>query len=533
MQSNDQASNSTENKVESMIDNTAKTPDIKSPYIPVPENKNYLDETQVLPKERVTLADLENLNEAYTNISNDIIAKIKEEKTDTINELKTLGATIDTSLKGIYKIVDQVFINGEYTEFFDRDGLTQTVYGENQRPISVRYPKINPSLMSGNLSGDIASAVIRKKLHGSDTVTIPLWHSGIILTVNPIPKKDILLLTTNLLGLRNKIGRNTRGAVFSSEDVAIHMAIVNKALSLLVSTNLKEQKIDLLNLIKVPDLQLLYAGLLAGLYPTGYPIVKACTQLTSNGTPCSFVYKSRFKEDGEYYPSDLLDFTLLTWVDQKDLTIQDKLHMSAKPGTHSVDDILAYQDRVKMYTVGLNDPVVIWKEDNTSMKILFDVPNITEYEQSSALYKTAVTDLFDKATISNERRQGQIMSGFSAILKLCKHLAWIKEIIIEDYDQASETTTVSTISNKQDIFAQLEALSSIDNIDELLEKELNAFKSKATIAACGIPNYACPSCGKGQLTETDTPYTSLIPLNMVGYFFTTSHLYTLRVQNQS
>jgi hypothetical protein len=352
---------------------------------------------------------------------------------------------------------------------------------------------------------------------------IPLWHSGITVTVANFKENEILSLNHSLNEQRMELGYATQGFLFSASDVNIVMEIVDFVLDHVISTNLKGwvqgDKNILKELILVTDIQTLLAGALDAIYPSGYPTERHC--INSGTEKCD--HKPKFKRTVgglEFDTDSLLRFNRTMWTDTNRITLESKQHMAAGSGSHEKADILKYQTSFNLIN-NLSEPVVI---NGARIQLSFQQPNLVKYEQVGSLWITGVMDMVDKSmsgVADNDKktrvskRRGFIRD-YEYVLRFQKHAAWVKSI---QYSKDEEGSEPVVITDAKTIFALLGELSQDEELVTKATKEINKYRENVQVTFTGIPNFSCPSCGASQI-EGEPHKHSLIPMDMVSYFFT-------------
>jgi hypothetical protein len=500
----------------------------------IPGNK-YTDQTQLIPCEVNNEKDLLAFYNTYQAEHKAFLKKSKEAKVDrTSEEFKTENEKYLSIFNTLQQLAGNVILDNKLNDFFTRKvALTQIVEGKEGKQIKNTFPRLDTSRISGELTGDLANAFMRKASGGGKEINSVEWHSGLLMKLSPMSKKEFVTLHTAIVKARWEVGRDTRLSIFSGDDVAIQTLIVDTILQHVENSNLKDTKINYKSILKVTDIPNLQLSALASLYPLGYPVTRVCTYVNDKQQPCKHIHTTPTKEDGDWVPDGLIDFNNLTWVDPTHLTLDMKLHLSSGFNIHTLADVLAYQENLEKAIHGLNTPVVIAEDEDTITSITYKIPTIEEYEIAGNMYKAMLINLFDTTIVDDgtmseqqiEIEKATILKAYTNTLKLCRHLAWVKQII---FTSKQNPDIVGTISNIADIFKNLESLSDIDGCKEIVEETVENFKEKSLIAFQGINNYNCPSCGRGQI-DKPTRNTSLIGLHMVSYFFSTIQRYISKV----
>jgi len=434
------------------------------------------------------------------------------------------------TIKDIMNAFLQVSINihgSAYETFFTKNvgSLVQYIQGEKGQ-IKISYPKF--TIQDGaELNGTSARRYLNKITNSGNVTKIPLWHSGLILTIDTFAEQQMLDLNILLTRNQTTLGLMTRGASFTGDDINAAIPIVDFILANVIESNLIDHKRSNLNkLIAATDIPILMAGALASIYPTGYPINHAC--ITADPEVCDHNLTSERLPSGEFKPDSLLDFTKVVWVDRDSLTNEDVLHMSSSNKSTTYEQVISYQNRLKARTQMDHNKAVIWEKDTPNGKLTitftFKTPNLAEYNITAskwindvqraaelALSKQIDDDL---STRDREEKRNELLSSYAKVTDLVKHEGWIDHITIDDPDYENPIL----ITTAEAIRESLEANVKIEGFKESLELAVQKYKENSIIAWTGISNYKCPKCGNSQ-TPPDSKTPSLIPLNMTGIFF--------------
>lgn len=518
----------------SFADNFVKTAEPQNISVPVPEvNKtnskpkyvstfNPADEKKVsnrdichpLPNH---LVDDDHLEKCVDNLNE--IAKEFKDDNDKLQSLKDMAANF-------YQIGLNTFGN-DFSNFFinNAETISQYLVGAGGVPLRIKPLKTDISKSIDTLSGTTAIRYIRKLTGGGSVTKIPLWDSGIVVTLDAFTEAEILELNVALMSNNIILGRQTRGSVFTGDDVHIVMVIVEFILNHVIETTVipsQLTKSSLQKQILVSDVPSLLTGALAAIYPNGYPIFHACINTAKDA--CDYVITANKRENGDYEPDSLLDFTKMLWIREDLFTTEDILHMSAAPNTHSLADIKSYQaKRLDKYKEQYKTLYDLHSTEKYNISVSFKTPTLFEYstmanEWIRSAKATAERALQNNNDIPEENKiqyRNKIMSDYAKLTDMVKVQCWI------DYLTVSSDDGLKTINDKSSIREILADLTNQDGISEALHLNMKEFKENFISSFTGINNFKCPKCGTGQ-TDPDSKYPSLIPINMCSFFLSLS-----------
>jgi hypothetical protein len=440
---------------------------------------------------------------------------------------------VPAGIKTVKEVIDafyQISVNTQgdnYVSFFERniEALVQYVTGTKGAAIRIGYPSVTLSGDDETISGKTALRYINRVTKTGNVTKIPLWHSGLVLTIDPFSEQELLDLNLTLARQQLTLGQDTRGASFTGDDIHVVGPIIDLILSKVVECNLKTfDRTSLHKLILAPDVNALMAGALAAIYPSGYPVFHPCVNTAQN--LCSYNITAKRKDNNDFYPDSLLDFTKLLWVDNSILTLEETTAMSAVNRSTRLEDITSYQLRLtsKMKLDGIKSAIVhTMPGTNDQIEVTFKTPNLAEYSKISNTWVATVKRMAEAAlnaedSLSEDERKdrrNKILNSYAKITDLVKHTCWVNYISIIEASGVRRT-----IVDEASIKETLEGFTSIDGFKEEFDKAAQKYKEASLIAWTGIPNFECPECHTGQ-TSPDSKHPSLIPINMAGYFFST------------
>lgn len=515
-------------------DSLVATPHIESPkkaehshhkhydtYLPIEDGVTYnLDTSQRLPNVLVTDEDIDTCIKMCNQY-------IKANKNDQASITK-LGDLVEA----LYHVA--VNMHGkDYESFFKNNinTLVQSVTGDKGSPIRITYQNTNIDENITQLSGNIAKRYLTKLTKTGSTTKFPLWHSGITLTIDPFTEQEMLDLNVALASHQITLGMETRGASFTGDDVHIASPIVDFILEHVVDSNLKDWNRTSLNkLISSKDIPALAAGALSAIYPSGYPVFHPCVTTNENNEPCKYNIIAKRKDNGDYAPDSKVDFTKILWVIDDAVSYEDRLHMTGGSRSKTQEEIKAYQTRLAGRISPDSKRATIWTKETVggtvTIEVIFKTPSIAEYANTSNVWINSVKKMAEAALSVDEdltnqnkdEKRNKLLNSYATVIDLVKHAGWIDYIAIKEPDLAEKVISeVAAIKDSLETFIMLEG------VKETFEKAVQRYKEESIIAWTGIQNYECPVCKKGQ-TDPNSKTPSLIPINMLGYFFSTMAL---------
>lgn len=388
--------------------------------------------------------------------------------------------------------------------FRDPESLWMQGTETNDKALStISRPKFKNA--TGELKGEVALLKVSKTLGLGDTLTIPLPHSGLVVTIKPPKERDIIDFYNSVFREKIYLGRMSAGLTLSNFSVYINNRLFNFILKHIHSVNLKDvPKEELANHLLIHDFHILAWGFAATQYPNGFDFERVCS---ADLKKCNHVER------------DVINMLKLLWVDNSMLTeIQKTMITDFRPNQMSIADQTKY----------LAEHVRVRSKDHTlknGMKFRFKVPTFADHISDGMAWVSKInTDIDNVITDpeSEDAAKTELLMQYvnSSMLRQFSH--FIEYIEINAAEGGGDV-----ILNRETINSTLELLSSDDDIRPELMKAILDFKSFTTIGLIGIPEYDCPECGEPQNTEpVNDRLVSVIPLDVLHHFFT---LLTLRM----
>lgn len=347
---------------------------------------------------------------------------------------------------------------------------------------------------TNTLVGQQAIAKITALTSAGTTVQIPLWHSGIWISLKAPPLSAFIELDRRIAMDKTLAGRSTRGLVFSNDSVYMVSHLVDLALQYVFDCNVQNWSPELLRkLILVPDLSFLATGLALTIFPDGHPFSQPCT---TDPSKCQHVTKGT------------VNLAKLMWVDRAKLTDQQRKHMLKRDLARSPSEIAAYQEQwyeTKSQVVAITD----------ELKVTFKMPSLDDHIEMGTSWINqieAATENAFGASLRGEQRETYLINQTQAT-RIGLYVHWIDKFIIDEGDQQL------TIDDRETIEETSKSLSSSPEVSEKIINGAKTFINDRTMSVVGVPNFECPNCKNWHLTE-GSPSKTIIPIDAVSNFFT-------------
>ena len=355
----------------------------------------------------------------------------------------------------------------------------------------------NAKADGGYYRGNAAVARVAAAVGLGQTVTYPLWSSGIWLTVKAPSNARLGELERKLVLNKDALGYVTSGMVFSNDAAYAIEILVNHILEDTTDCTVEGWDPELLkSLILSPDLQSLALAYAASIYTNGFPYSVPCT---IDPKRCQHVSVEK------------LHLTKLLKADTTRLTAAQLKHMSTRSVKHTPEAIVAYQEQHELSKVGsvrLND----------SLAVVFGVPTIRDYIDTAHRWIGSIEELTSKAFQRNlagkEREDYMRQQMLLALTRQYSH--WVKELVVTDYE--GEEPVERIIDSRDDVDSSIGSLAADDDLTDTLIEAIGKFIADRTIAIAAIHNFQCPNCKHWH--HTPLPNKLLLPVDTVSTFFT-------------
>lgn len=340
------------------------------------------------------------------------------------------------------------------------------------------------------LSGEQALMRAQNLIGVGSVVQIPLWHTGIWVTLKAPADGALLELDRRIAQEKITLGRTTGGMIYSNHSVYITSYVVNFVLAHLYDATVRDTSLESLrHLIKATDIPTLVWGMACAIYPNGYPFSQPCTVDPSK---CQHVTRTT------------LNLAKLSWTDNKALTQYQRRHMQDRSTKHSIETIKRYQDA---HIRGNKEVRTI----TDYLKVTLEVPSVAQMEASGFAWVDGISRMVEDSfgvTLKGEERDKYILNqGRATVLRQYSH--WVSQMELED-DYVEDRETVENLMG---------SFSAHEEISDKIHEGIGQYIDNSTLSLIGIPKYTCPACG-GRVGDYDHEHPHILPLDMMTIFFT-------------
>lgn len=379
---------------------------------------------------------------------------------------------------------------------------------------------------NGGLSGKKAVLAIRSVMGQGKPGLIQLWRTGLSLTVGNFKESELLELEMSLSGTRVEMAYEYSDIHFNTTDAKALVDVTNFVLDHVTHCNLEGWQPGDITAIKrvlrISDIIVMLAGALASIYPTGYPVSLHCK---NSGLPsCSQKPTSIVKLDNyEYSLDSLMDFKKTALVDTNRLTQAAIAQMSRRDVDLTPAQLTSYFNDLDSKS---KHKTALLIQGNGSIEVEFEEPTFFDYERITNnwigdvrnMVERALTRLSDEDPESIKNYRSNYIIRSQKALRMQRAAPWVKSITLSGAEDDMDAKPV-VIDDLETINETLDVLGDNNDIESQFIDSLNAYKSEVQISYTGISSFECPSCKTHQSLDANKQPT-LIPMNMVDYFFT-------------
>jgi hypothetical protein len=367
------------------------------------------------------------------------------------------------------------------------------------------------------MTGSAAVARFSSALGIGENSNIPLWHSGMWVTIKPPKDTDIINLEIALANNEIKVGKDTNTLVYSNYSVVFNRIVTDFIVSNIITTSVKiPDDVDIRELIKIQDLYTLIVGLVSTIYPDGYPIIRNCKNTLEfvNEIPvCDFTVSAD------------IDPMKLLWVNKKALTPKALEHMSNKrPDTTTIAQVKEYQlslDAAKEEVINITG------SNDETFKMTIQTPTLATYIDRGEEWIENISlkseELFTEGD-SDEVKNKKISDVLSAVV-LGVYNTYITKTELEDGSVVTDKATLNSI---------LDLLSSDEKILNTFIDEIKKYIDVKAISVIATPAYVCPKCKADNVNTTaNKAFEEFLPVNVLEHFFDLGALRTSKIRRRN
>lgn len=332
------------------------------------------------------------------------------------------------------------------------------------------------------LTAERASLAVRTHIGLGTIVNIPLWNSGIWITLRDPGDAAISEALRKQTSERARVGRATHAMGFSNFMVFTIETLTELVVSNITASTTQIPPAQLINYISIHDFATMVLGMASAVFPNGYEYERACT---SGPDLCTAVAR------------EVLNLNTCLWDDESKLTKEQILHMSnLKKGWAKAEDLQRYRDQ---FSSNLGYKKKILASNGSEIEVTLKVPTIGECIEAGHDWIGMVSNFVTAALgldADNDQRNNY-QQDVALITAAGQFTQWVKELNVGGGIISNQRTLRDVFYN--DISPDTVLL---DN----LKKVIQDFSTASMVSVVGILNYTCPACNKPQMVaEGDDP----------------------------
>lgn len=326
----------------------------------------------------------------------------------------------------------------------------------------------------GELRAERASLAIRTHIGLGTLVNVPLWNSGIWITLRDPGDKAIQEAVRKQVSERMRVGRSTHAMGFSNFMVYTVETMVELVLSN-VTGSTAHTDVDLIRNISIHDFSTMVWGMASAIYPNGFEYSRACT---SGPEKCTAVLR------------EVLNLNTCLFPDENMLTKEQILHMSnTKKGWAKQEDLERYRDQ---FTANLGYSKPIKAANGQEILLTLQVPTIGEVIDAGYDWIGMISNFVTQALgldADNDQRQ-RYQQDIALTTAAGQFTQWVKEISVGGHVIRDRRTLMDTFYND---------ISPDNTLFANMQEAIKEFSTKSMASVVGVLNYTCPSCQKPQM----------------------------------
>lgn len=356
----------------------------------------------------------------------------------------------------------------------------------NGTALQARKPKIREDGEGQLLRGAAAVQRVLALTGLGGQIQIPLYHSGLWVTLRTPADSDLLDLYRRMEEEKIILGRQTFGMVFSNATVFWTGYLFRFIMDHIVDVSLKDNRDQLESLIKVQDMQHLAWGLACVTYPQGFIYARS-------------VLGRDVAEDRVVRGK--LNVTKLQFVDTSRLTDEQISHLSRRG--HASTDLAS----VKRYQEQMTTPQTRRVEISPNVFITLKVPSVVENITNGQQWVNDIVIMTNKALSaevgSDERNRYIRDQGKATYMRQYSHF-------VEKIELGGDTV--------EDLETIQQVLDRLSGRQEIMAKYFEAVNKFIDDSAVAI--IATPTVEESEDKYTLPRFPYLIPLDASATFFT-------------
>ena len=398
-----------------------------------------------------------------------------------------------------------------------QDGLEMTSYAEGFLPaleedgrkwtqavdvgnakLAGQSPRFKPT-ENENLKGERAVIRVMSQLGLGSLFQVPLWHTGIWVTIKPPTETEIVELHRIMAADKIQFGRFTYGLAFANMSSYTVGRLVDFVIDHIYDTTVKTDELpigEMKKFISAQDYPSLIWGMACSMFANGFQYRRPCS---TDPEKCNYILE------------ETLNVSKLQWTDNNALTDWQKTHMSVRQSKcKDKASVLRYKEELSR----IQNTTFVLKEDGPghSTKLVLGTPSIEDYIEAGQRWIGEITETVERALSvdTKDDERNRFIRRRSQATAMRNFMHWVKAIELD----------TNIIDDRETIESTLNVLSSDDGIRTAYNKAVIDYINKSTISLIGIPVFECPNCHAEQTSDTQLHnHANIIPLDVMQVFF--------------
>lgn len=356
---------------------------------------------------------------------------------------------------------------------------------------------------------------IRGKLGMATESPVPLWNSGMHMTIEGQGALDSLQLQTRMIIEKTESGRETSGYVFSASSIYQNRLLIDFILEHVVNTTAgKLPPQELSKLVKLTDLEPMVLGAAAVNYPDGYPLERPC--LTNHGG-CGHVVKRTVN-------LHRMLFVRNSRISNSQFDLMDK-----KAGPVDVKTIRDYQDSVR-------PEVSQYIEVEAGIYLKLRNPSIYDAVRISGAWMSRMDSRAKQLIPSNanEQQRELYLVRATSIAMVMSLGHWVEALVEREENGVDYKTVITRVYEGKDPDLQsksdlemdkfLEDISGDSEMADKITEGIEKFINEMSLTSVCVTKVVCPNCNHPVTGDNKSDHPHLVQVNPIELFFTLLHL---------
>lgn len=384
-----------------------------------------------------------------------------EETNDVLNAMPNIDFAQSESGRALLHNLQQANFaiphGGYYAEITKRLGSlwVQDVQSE-VGPLMAMRPRM-ANVSGKKLVGEAALNQVRNALGMGTQFKVPLYHTGIWLTVKAATETELLELNRKLSEDKIRLGRETHGLAFSNTSVFFAATLADFVIKHIYDSNLIENELTWYEVIKVTDLPILVWAMAYTVWPNGFQY----SRVKLDGTGATEMEEA------------LMKLGAVQFTDTQSLTERQRSHMSKHVGSKvNLETIRMYQEQ---FLRGQKRVVDI--TDGLSLELA--VPTLAQYINNGTRWVNDIITMVDTAFAMppTDKKRSEYINENGLATDARQFAHWISAVIAGG----------ERIEEEEDIERALDAISADEDYVKKFREHVREYTEDSTISVIATP----------------------------------------------